>query len=194
MLAQPQYLKMSVEKYMMLDDGSEEGIKYEYIDGYAYMLAGGTLEHALIAANLITAIKSSMRGGSCRVYTSDAKVSLSEARYVYPDVVVSCDERDKKHEAKWLQSPRLVIEVLSNSTEAYDRGNKFAYYRECPTLQEYVLVNTQRQAIEVYRRTNGKLWTLYTFGPNEDVELSSIGVKVAVAAIYEDVGLAVDEE
>ncbi len=193
MIAQPQHLKMSVAAYLALDAESRN-VRYEYIDGYAYMLAEGTPTHALIAANLIAEIRSQLRGGSCRVYTSDAKVRLSQLRFVYPDVTVSCDEHDQQIEAAVLQSPRLVIEILSPKTEAYDRGNKSSYYRACPTIQEYVLVSTQQKAVEVYRRASENLWTLHTFGPNGQVDFASIGVTLPVAAIYEYVRLLEDEE
>lgn len=191
MIAQPQHLKMSVEAYFALDCESK-GARYEYIDGYAYLLAGGTPIHALIAANLIAEIKTRLRGSPCQVYTSDAKVRLSQSRYVYPDVTVSCDERDRLQEAEVLQYPRLVIEILSASTEAYDRGNKSSYYRACPTIQEYLLISTQRSSVEVYRRTTEKLWTLYPSERGEQVELASIGVTLPVAAIYENVNLPED--
>ncbi len=191
MIDQPQHLKMSVEAYLALDRESRDA-RYEYINGYAYLLAGGTPVHSLIAANLIAEIKARLRDSPCQVYTSDAKVRLSQSRYVYPDVTISCDERDRTIEAEVLQYPRLVIEILSPTTEAYDRGNKSSYYRACPTIQEYVLVNTQRQSIEVYRRTTNKFWTLYPFERGEQVELASIGVTLPVAAIYENVKLPED--
>src|SRR6266567_4288775 len=185
MIDQPQHLKMSVEAYFALDRESRD-TRYEYINGYAYLLAGGTPVHSLIAANLIAEIKARLRDSLCQVYTSDAKVRLSQSRYVFPDVTISCDERDHTTEAEVLQYPRLVIEILSPTTEAYDRGNKSSYYRACPAIQEYVLVNTQRQSIEVYRRTTNKFWTLYPFEHGEQVELASIGVTLPVAAIYEN--------
>jgi Uma2 family endonuclease len=193
MIAQPQHLKMSVEAYFALDNESID-VRYEYIDGYAYLLAGGTPAHALIASNLIAEIRAKLGKSPCQVYTSDAKVRLSTSRYVFPDVTVSCDKRDQTLEAEMLQYPRLVIEILSPRTEAYDRGNKSGYYRACPTIQEYVLVSTQQRAVEVYRRANSKIWTLYTFGPDEQVELKSIGVTISVAAIYEYVRFAEDIE
>src|SRR5258708_38010803 len=103
---------MSVEAYLALDRESLD-TRYEYTDGYAYPLVGGTPIHSLIAANLIGEIKARLRGSSCQVYTSDAKVRLSHSRYVYPDVTVSCDERDRTSGAEVLQYPRLVIEILS---------------------------------------------------------------------------------
>jgi len=158
------------------------------------MLAGGTPAHALIAANLIAEMSAQLRGGPCRVYTSDAKVRLSQSRFVYPDVTVSCDEHDQQIEAKTLQSPRLVIEILSPKTEAYDRGNKSSYYRACPTIQEYVLVSTQQRAVEVYRRASDKLWTLHAFGPNEQVHFVSIEVTLPMDTIYEHISFLEDEE
>lgn len=105
-----------------------------------------------------------------------------------PDASVSCDERDRgKIEA--LQYPRLIVEILSPSTEAYNRGKKFGYYRACPTVQEYVLVDAQRQSVEVYRRASSKLWMLHLFGPDDQVELASLGIRFLVAAVYEDVML-----
>ena len=192
-IAQPQHLKMSVEAYLALDRESQE-VRYEYIDGYAYLLAGGTPVHALIAANLIAEINAQLKGGACRVYTSDAKVRLSTGRYVFPDITVSCDERDHEPDTEALHYPRLVIEILSPSTEAYDRGNKSGYYRSCPTIQEYVLVSTQKANVEVYRRATGKLWTLYPFGQGELVELASIGVALPIASIYEHIRLLEEPE
>lgn len=193
MIAQPQHLKMSVAAYLALDAESRD-VRYEYIDGYAYLLAGGTPTHALIAANLITEMQTRLRRGPCRVYTSDAKVRLFQSRFVYPDVTVSCDENDQQIEATVLQSPRLVIEILSPKTEAYDRGNKSSYYRACPTIQEYVLVSTQQRAIEVYQRASENLWTLHTFGPNDLVNFASIGITLSMATIYEHVKLLEDIE
>ncbi|MBA2679517.1 MAG: Uma2 family endonuclease, partial [Ktedonobacteraceae bacterium] len=123
---------------------------------------------------------------SCRVFNSDARVQLSETRYVYPDATVSCSEQEHGPNDTVL-SPRLVIEVLSPSTEGYDRGKKFWLYRQCPTLQEYVLINTQRPEVEVYRRGKNNLWTLYTFELHEDVELLSLNLRFPVTALYEDV-------
>src|SRR5579859_3197780 len=156
MAAEPHRSSMSVEDYLTLDRSSREG-RYEFIDGQAYLLAGGTANHSTISINFISAIRSLLRD-PCRIYNSDLRVRLSKRRYVYPDATGSCDPRDRG-EVDTIQYPRLIVEVLSPSTEAYDRGRKFGYYRECPTLEEYVLVDTQRQAVEAYRREAGALWT-----------------------------------
>jgi Uma2 family endonuclease len=182
---QPQYMKMSVEDYLKLDEESEE--RYEYIDGYAYMLAGGSTDHSAISANVIGALWSSLRGSSCHVHTSDGKVRLSDRRFVYPDITVSCDERDRHQ--KQLKYPVLVVEVLSPGTQSYDRGDKGRYYRAYPTLQEYLLVDSQHRLVELYRRANANMWTLYIYGPNDKIELKSIGITLAMADIYEGVFL-----
>ncbi len=191
MVAQPSRSKMSVEAYLTLDRNSIEK-RYEFIDGSVYMLAGGTLVHARISANLIRELGNALRNGSCNVYTSDARVRLSEKRYVYPDITVTCDPRDEAGDDILLY-PRLVIEVLSKSTEAYDRGDKFDFYRSCPTIEEYVLVNTQRMAIEVYRREQHPFWRLSPFKVDDIVELVSIDISIPITAIYENVKLSEEQ-
>ena len=176
---------MSVEDYLALDRSSIE-TRYEYIDGYVTMLAGGTLDHATIGANVISILRRLLRGSPCRVFTSDARVRLSRTRYAYPDATVSCDEQDRG-QGDIVQSPRLVVEVLSPSTEGYDRGRKFGYYRECPTIQEYLLIDAQRPMIEVYRREKHDLWILRAFRLDDEVELINLGVRFPVNAVYEDV-------
>ena len=104
---------------------------------------------------------------------------------------MSCDQRDRGS-IDIVQFPRLIVEVLSSSTEAYDRGRKFAYYRACQTVQEYVLIDTQRQAVEVYRRQTDTLWTLHPFGPGDQVELASLSLNFPIAGLYENIGLQDD--
>ena len=189
--AMPHRTWMSVEEYFELDRNSKDA-RYEYIDGHVRMLAGGTINHATISANIIGILYGALRGRSCRALSSDAKVRLSESRYVLPDVSISCDERDRG-EIDVVHFPRVVIEVLSPSTEGYDRGEKFAHYRKCSTIQEYVLVNTQYPSIEVYRRAKDKFWTYHVFEMGEDVELTSIDVHFPVDDVYENVIFPPDE-
>ena len=189
MLAQPQHIKMSVEEYLVLDRESQDG-RYEYIDGYAYLMAGGTRYHSIICVNITRELSLLLRGGRCQVFNSDAKVCISPGRYLYPDVTISCDERDLG-EGEMVHHPRLIVEVLFTSTEAYDRGHKFDYYRTLPSLQEYVLVSTNRQAVTIYRRAAGDLWTLHFFGSDEQVELVSIRRVLPMTSIYEDIAKSI---
>ena len=190
MVAQPFRTLMSVEDYLILDRNSLEA-RYEFVDGYVHMLAGGTADHSMIGANLIGELRAALRNSPCRVFTSDMRVRLSRRRYFYPDASVSCDARDRGT-TDTLQYPTLVVEVLSQSTEAYDRGEKFNLYRAYPTIQEYVLVNTRRQAVEVYRRASENLWTLHFFEPGDQVKLESLSISIPIAAIYEHIDLPED--
>ena len=120
MVAQPHRQRMTVEEYLELDRSSPDA-RYEYIDGQVYLMTGGSAAHALIIANLIREIGIQLRGGPCKVFSSDVKVCVSETRYLCPDVTVSCDERVGHAGAEMLNYPRFVIEVLSPSSEQWDR-------------------------------------------------------------------------
>ncbi|GAC1467603.1 MAG: Uma2 family endonuclease [Ktedonobacteraceae bacterium] len=190
MATQSNLPKMSVEEYFKLDESSLE-TKYEFIDGNVYMLAGGTADHSIIGANIIRELGNRLGDSPCRVYTSDMRVYISEKRYVYPDISVSCDAQDRGR-IKSMQYPRLVIEILSPSTEAYDRGMKAFYYRACTSIQEYVLVDTQRQAVEIYRRDEEPFWMLSPYKEHDVVTFSSLNMSIPIDAIYRNISLPED--
>jgi Uma2 family endonuclease len=175
---------MSVEAWRELERTSHDR-KHEYIDGQVYAMAGGSLDHSQTSINVVLVLRGALGRGPCRVYNSDAAARLSPTRYTYPDATVTCDERDRGGVTE-IQAPRVIVEVLSpDSTEGYDRGRKSGYYRACPTVQEYVLVATDHQAVEVYRRTAEGWGTFQAYGPDEEMELPSINVRFPVAALYE---------
>lgn len=169
----------------------DSSVKHEYIDGHVYAMAGASDAHVTITLNLGALLRDHLRGGACRVYVSDMKVQINDTgRYFYPDVLVTCDSRDRTPEAREVKKyPTLVVEVLSPSTEAFDRGRKFSYYRQIETLQEYVLIDPSRQSVECFRRgTEGiGIWDFQPYGENDDVSLSSVGFQCPIAALYEDV-------
>ncbi len=177
---------MTVDAWRELERGSHDA-KHEYIDGQVYAMAGGSRAHARIASDALRAIEDALAAAHrpCNVYNSDVAARLSPRRYTYPDVTVTCDERDEATTGETeVQAPRVIIEVISDSTEAYDRGEKFGYYRACPTIQEYVLIATKYQAVEVYRRT-GRGWTTYqAYGSGDEILLESIDVNVPLALLY----------
>src|SRR6266852_6825415 len=193
MAANPNRVVMSVEEYLELDRNSLD-TRYEFIDGVVTMLAGGTTKHSRICVNMVSQLHTALRGKPCQVFNSDLRVSISRTRYLYPDASVSCDPHDLEEEGDIIYYPRVIIEVLSPSTEASDRGKKFSYYRSCPTIQEYVLISTQEQAVDVYRRASDNLWTLHPFGPGDGVELKSINVSISLEALYENVTFPLGEE
>ena len=186
---EPEY--MTVEEWRELERNSHD-IKHEYIDGHIYALAGGTLSHGRLSTNMFRAIEDALAtiGKSCYVYNSDAAARVSSKRYTYPDITVSCDEQDRpRRDETEVHSPRVIVEVLSDSTEAKDRGWKFALYRACPTVQEYVLVATKYQAVEVYRRTS-KGWTNIEFyEQGDEIELTSLDIHFPMEALYRGAGI-----
>ena len=144
--------------------------------------------HVTVNTNLITLIKPHLRGSGCKSYISDMKVQIGEdSAYYYPDLLVSCDPAD--HKRNYIkQSPLLIIEILSSSTEAYDRGDKFAFYRQLESLQEYVLVNPRTYRVDVFRRNAQNRWELFNFeGADTEVEFASIHFQCGMRDIYEDV-------
>lgn len=176
---------MDVEDYLVLNKNSKD-MRYEYLDGEIRMLAGGSPDHAIIIANLTAIIKGPLKGSPRRVYNSDVQLKLSEKRYVFPDITISCDERDR-NQKEMIRYPRLVVEVLSPTTEATDRGKKAAYYRTCPTIQEYVMIDSQELFIEVHRRE--ERWTINTFESGDIITLESLGIQFPLEDVYEGTSL-----
>lgn len=187
MVAQPHRQYMSVAEYLTLDRESGE-TRYEYVDGYATMMSGGSLNHSAICINITSLLRNRLHGSRCRVYNSDARVRISATRYFYPDATVSCNERDQGT-GDTIVAPRVIIEVLSPGNATYDRGDKFIYYRSCPTIEEYVLVDTERQAVDIYRRASDTLWTLHLFGPGDQVRLACLDISFPISTLYEGVTL-----
>lgn len=190
-MAQRKYSVMSVEDYLILNRNSKDA-RYEYLDGELRMLAGGSPDHSIIIANLTATIKAPLKGSPCRVYNSDVQLKLSEKRYVFPDITISCDERDRGQK-ETIRHPRVVVEVLSPSTEAIDRGKKAAYYRACPTIQEYMMVDSDDVFMEVHRREEER-WTINTFEAGDTITLESLGIQFPIEDAYEGTSLAYDEE
>ncbi len=176
---------ISLEEYLELEHTSPD-MKYEYVDGRIYAMSGGSTSHSLIAMNISTLLRMHLRGKACQAYNSDMKFCLSETVHYYPDVTVSCDPRDTQVIKHDLYYPRLVIEVLSPSTELRDRTEKLARYQRHPTIEEYILVSQEQQAVEIYTR-NGKKWSYQSFGPGEEIEFTSIDFHCPIEALYEDV-------
>lgn len=181
MVANPQRHWMSVHEYLELERNAPN-TRYEYLDGEVIAMAGGTIDHGRIALNVAKWLDDRLQH-PCHVHTSDIKVRLNASRYTYPDIHVSCEETDWQGKQEAVYAPKLVIEVPSSSTEAYDRGRKFLYYQEVVSIQEYVLINWQRQLVEVYRRENGK-WMYQRYEPDEDVEFASLRLVIPIHVIY----------
>ena len=182
---------MSVQEYFALEERNPE-TRYEYIDGYVYMMAGGTVNHDTIKSNMERILWSLLRGSKCRTYSSDMRVFVSETHYYHPDVTVSCEPADREGTKKMVQFPRLVVEVLSPTTETKDRREKLRDYTACSTLEEYLLVDSRSLRVEIYRKM-GKKWLYEAFQPGDEIELASLDVHFPLMAAYEDVEFTVTE-
>ena len=185
---------MTEEQYLALDASSDA--KYERIDGIVTMLrppsseyggdayildmAGGSLAHAALCFRIGALLYPQLRGKECIGYSSDGPVKMTQGNFSYPDVTIACGE------SKLPTTPTVVIEVLSPATEKRDRGAKFQAYKKLPSVQEYVLVGSEWQGIEVHRR-EGKFWRMYQYLPGDQVELTSIGASFAFDDVYEDI-------
>jgi Uma2 family endonuclease len=178
---------LSAQEYLEAEKHSE--VKHEFEQGRIWAMAGATDAHVTIAGNGFALLREHLRGGPCRVYVSDMKVRIEAAdAFYYPDVVVSCDPRDRVGEY-YKQHPCLIVEVLSESTEAFDRGNKFAVYRQLESLEEYVLVDSRTMGVDAFHRNPEQRWVLYPFRAGEEVVFSSVDLHCPIALLYENVEL-----
>ncbi len=176
---------LSVDDYLAAERASD--IKHEYVGGALYAMAGGTKEHNQIAGNIYALIRSGLRGGPCRVFIADLKVRLrvaGEDIFYYPDVMVGCDARDTDRD--FLRFPKVIVEVLSSTTERLDRREKWWSYQTIETLEEYVLVAQDRVEVTLFRRANH--WQAEVSAKLTDtIDLKSLPLVLPIAAVYDGV-------
>ena len=184
MVALQDRLLMRVEEYFEWEEMQEE--RHEFWDGEVVAMAGTSKNHHRVARNFSNRLNTAFGDGPCEVFTADIRVRVEPRRkYFYPDVVVSCDDRED--EDLYLNYPCLIIEVLSPSTEAIDRGIKFAKYRAILSLKEYVLVQVSQPGVEVYQRSDRGQWIYSSYEMDDRFLLESVGVEVAVSDLYRQV-------
>ncbi len=179
---------LTPEEYLEIERKAE--YKNEYFNGETFALAGTSKEHNIIAGNLITELKSQLRGKPCEVFFSELRVKVPSANlYTYPDIIVVCGEQkfeDKKFDT--LLNPTLIIEILSESTETYDRGKKFENYLQFESLQEYLLVSQKYIRIEKYLRQDKGKWLFSEERDSEKVvELPSIKCSLSLKEVYRNI-------
>lgn len=168
-----------------LDWEEQQETRNEYYGGEIVAMTSARRAHVTVALNLASAFKAHLRGGPCRAYISDMMLRIEAADAVfYPDVMVTCDPRDHQAE-RFLEHPRLLVEVLSDSTAAWDRGEKFAAYRRIDSLAEYALVDVDSCRVECFRRDATGHWVLYEFAGDDACEFASIELRLPLAAVFE---------
>lgn len=186
-MAQPAgKLKVTIAEYLALEEASET--KHEYLDGQVYDMAGGTPEHALLVANVSGELRTQLRDRPCRAFSSELRVRVQETGLLtYPDVSVVCGKlRRDVDDPNAIVNPIVLVEVLSKSTEGYDRADKFAHYRRIASLREYVLISYQMKRIEVYRRAEEGAWIMHEVDSGS-IDLVSIGCVLSVDEVYRGV-------
>jgi Uma2 family endonuclease len=174
---------LSVEEYLAGEEVSQ--IRHEYLGGIVYAMAGGTQDHNTISLNLALALKAKLRGSPCRVFMADMRTRIDATEspiFYYPDVIVGCDPRDKNQ--TWIRYPKVVFEVLSESTERTDRGEKFSNYIQVPSLEEYALVAQDYMEATIFARSRNWEPEIIRF-PEQLLELRTLGFSMRLAEVYE---------
>jgi len=184
--------KFTPQEYLAWEE--KQQIKHEYLSGQVYAMAGGTVNHGQIAINFATILRNHLGIGKCRVLSSDVKIEIQRSReFVYPDISITCDERDQTA-TKFIAHPCLIVEVLSPSTEGYDRGGKFNLYRRSNSLQDYVLVSTDKIELDLYRKNAQGRWEIIHHELDSEsnsesslVELQSINLTFQLEQLFDGI-------
>lgn len=178
--------QISLDDYLALDQGE---VKHEYVEGVAYAMAGGTLEHAAIAGNVVRYVGTALRERPCQIFPSDARLAVEATGLrTYPDASVVCGEILRTDRGLSMLNPIVLVEVTSPSSADWDRGGKFAHYRRIPSLREYLVIAHETPVVEHHVRGDGGIWMLRDVREGS-VELASIGVTLPLEEIYLKVAL-----
>lgn len=176
---------MSAQDFLNWDE--TQTIRHEFVDGEVFAMAGAEDWHVTVTLNIAMALRQHLAGTSCRTLMLDTKLQVARANsYFYPDVLVTCDAAD--HASRLIKSnPKLVVEVLSPSTAAYDRGDKFAHYRLIDALQEYVVVDIDSRRTDIHRKGTDGLWVLHPFEAGQAVHLTSVALDISAEQLFAEV-------
>lgn len=179
--------KMSLHEYIEWENAQPD--RNEYYRGEVFAMVGGRRTHGQVVVNLVRELSTALRGASCRVFSEGMKVQVADEAILYPDVFVTCDRADLTTDMVF-RSPIVVVEVLSPTTQAYDRGLKFSLYRRIATLREYVLVDPDTRRVEAFRRGSDDLWVLHDMSDEAVLAMPAIEVVVPLAEIFDGLELA----
>jgi Uma2 family endonuclease len=179
--------RMTYAEYLALEERSLD-VKHEFVDGEVYAMAGGTPDHGALTVAFASEVRTALGTRPCRVFSSDVRIRIvATGMAAYPDVSVVCGKLEADPEdASAITDPVLVVEILSDSTEARDRGVKAAHYRHIPSLREYVLVSQRERRVEVHRRNEAGRWELFEYEGHTTAELASVGCRISLDDVYRD--------
>ena len=180
--------RVSIEEYLSLEHAALE--KSEYFEGEIFAMAGAKIAHCLISTNILGELRGRLKGKKCSPYGSDLRIEVSPTGlFTYPDVSVICGPIENSvHDSDTAINPTLIVEILSDSTEAYDRGGKFAHYRTIPSFREYILISQTEPLVEVFFRRDDGIWELAPVkGLDATARLQSLQIELPLAEIYYEV-------
>lgn len=178
---------LTPEEYFAWEEQQLE--KHELIDGQVYAMSGGSVNHGRIAIKLTALFDTHLENSGCITGNSDIKINIVKTNnYTYPDASVTCDERDK-NTPNYFTYPCLIVEVLSASTEAYDRGGKFRMYQNNPVLKDYLLVSSTSIEMDLYHKNDGGQWMIINYGEGDTIELKSINLSFPIEQVYRGLNL-----
>jgi Uma2 family endonuclease len=179
--------RLTPEEYFVWEEKQLE--KHEYIDGEVYAMSGGSVNHGRIAIKLTAMLDTHLDNSGCITGNSDIKINIVETQnYSYPNASVTCDDRDKTT-PQYFTYPCVIVEVLSSSTEAYDRGGKFRMYRNNPVLQDYLLVSSSSIEMDLYHKKDTGEWIIINYKEGDTVELKSINLNFPIEQVYRGLDL-----
>lgn len=180
--------RMSADEFLAWEATQTE--RHEFVQGEVFAMTGGRDRNNTVSGNLYMALRQHLAGSGCRVYASDLKLQVAAAdAFFYPDLMVTCSAADLADRLV-KREPVLVVEVLSPSTEAFDRGDKFAHYRRLPSLREYLLVDVDRLRCDLYRKGADGLWVLHPAEAGESLHLAAVDLRLAPEALWAELELA----
>ena len=190
--AQDNAPQLTPDEYLAWEEVQLE--KHEYIEGEVYAMSGGSVNHGRIAIRFTALFDTHLEGSGCITGNSDIKVKMVAApNYTYPDASVTCDDRDKTT-TQYITYPCLIVEVLSDGTEAYDRGGKFRLYRQNPVLQDYLLVSSTKIEMDLYHKNEAGDWMILNYQPGDTIELKSIDLRFAIEQVYRGLTLTPEKD
>lgn len=178
-------LHFSAEEFLAWEETQAE--KHEFVAGEVFAMVGARQDHVVVSGNIFAGLKQLLRGTPCRPFIADLKLRVEAAdAFFYPDVMVSCHPGDLKNQS-YISHPSLIVEVLSDSTAAYDRGGKFAAYRKLESLQEYLIVDIEARRVECFRRTPDNDWLLHDYVGEVECQIYSLNISLPLTGIFEDI-------
>jgi len=176
--------RMTLQAYLIWENAQVE--RHEFHDGEIFAMTGARRIHGRVVSNLSRRLSEALDGSPCQVFSEGMKVQVGDDTILYPDVFVTCDRGDLATE-QIFRAPMLVVEVLSPSTQSYDRSRKFAFYRRIPALQEYMLVDPDTRRVEAFRRNADDQWVLHDMSDGDVLEAASVGARITLSDVFDGI-------